>query len=208
MDLGHPLAIVTPTLDGDVLAVLAHADHAFTTGQLHRMLGAFSEDGIRKVLMRLAGQGIVRAERIGNAYSYRLNRDHLGAQPIIELANLRQTLLDRVEQEITIWLEPALYGAMFGSAARGDMHQESDVDLLLVRRDDADEDTWDSQVLALSARVTAWTGNDTRVLVLTESHVHEADGSEPVLESVRREGLTVAGSRAWLQKALSRRARR
>ena len=63
MDAQHPLAVVTPTRDGDVLAVLALVDEAFTTGQLHRTLSRFSEDGIRKVLARLRKQGIVLSER-------------------------------------------------------------------------------------------------------------------------------------------------
>lgn len=94
MDLGRPPATVTPTLDGDVLAVLVQAEATFTTGQLHRVLGKYSEDGIRKVLMRLRGQGIVLAERVGNAYAYRLNRGHLAAGPVIALARSRALLLE------------------------------------------------------------------------------------------------------------------
>ena len=59
MELSRPLATITPTLDGDVLAVLARHDVTFTTGQLHRVLNRHSEAGIRKVLVRLNGQGIV-----------------------------------------------------------------------------------------------------------------------------------------------------
>lgn len=68
--MGRPLAVVTPTLDGGVLAALARADEPFTTGQLHRILTGASEDGIRRVLRRLAGQGVVTAVRVGNAYTY------------------------------------------------------------------------------------------------------------------------------------------
>jgi len=70
MELNRPLATVTPTLDGDVLAVMAQNEVTFTTGQLHRVLDRYSEAGIRKVLVRLGGQGIVLSERVGNTYSY------------------------------------------------------------------------------------------------------------------------------------------
>jgi alkanesulfonate monooxygenase SsuD/methylene tetrahydromethanopterin reductase-like flavin-dependent oxidoreductase (luciferase family) len=86
VELNSPLATVTPTLDGDVLAVLAGSDGTFTTGQLHRVLGRHSEEGIRKVLQRLVRQGVVHAERVGNAFAYRFNRDHLAAEHIIEPA--------------------------------------------------------------------------------------------------------------------------
>ncbi|HEY8654658.1 MAG TPA: hypothetical protein VIL87_16440, partial [Dermatophilaceae bacterium] len=65
MDLAHPLAVVTPTLDGDILAVLALVDTAFTPRQLHGMLSQHSEDGIRRALRRLTSQGIVSDARAG-----------------------------------------------------------------------------------------------------------------------------------------------
>jgi hypothetical protein len=40
VDIGHPLATVTPTVDGDVLAVLAQNEATFTPGQLRRLLAA------------------------------------------------------------------------------------------------------------------------------------------------------------------------
>ncbi|WP_268874360.1 hypothetical protein [Tersicoccus phoenicis] len=37
MRVQTPLAVVTPTVDGDVLAVLARADSWFTVSGLHRL---------------------------------------------------------------------------------------------------------------------------------------------------------------------------
>jgi hypothetical protein len=205
MDLKRPLATVTPTLDGDVLAVLAQHETTFTTGQLHRVLGQYSEDGIRKVLVRLTGQGIVLANRVGNAYAYQLNREHLAAEPIIALARIRVTLLERLEGQLAGWHPAPVYAAVFGSAARGDMTADSDIDLLLIRPEDLDEDAWEERVTALAAQVTRWTGNDTRPLQFT---VSEVGNHEPVLRDVLRDGITVAGTRAWFLKAMKARAGR
>jgi hypothetical protein len=205
MDLARPLSVVTPTLDGDVLAVLALADTSFTPGQLHRILSRHSEDGVRRVLQRLTGQGVVSAERVGRAYTYRLNRGHLAAEPIAALARLRQTLLDRIEQSLARWDPKPVYGAIFGSAARGEMHPGSDIDLLLVRPDHCDRGQWDDLVNALTADISGWTGNDARVLEFSESEVRRAGTTEPVLADVRDHGLTTAGSAAWLARALRRR---
>jgi predicted transcriptional regulator len=204
MELNRPLATVTPTLDGDVLAVLAQHEVTFTTGQLHRVLNRYSEEGIRKVLRRLARQGVVHSERVGNAYSYRLNREHLAAGPIIELARLAHTLLQRLEHRLAGWAFPPTYAAVFGSAARGTMTEDSDLDLLLVRADDTPVDIWDEQVGELIADVTRWTGNDTRPLEYTVSELTAAR-AEPVLRDVQKEGLTVAGRRAWLGRHLRER---
>jgi predicted nucleotidyltransferase len=201
MELGHPLAVVTPTLDGDVLTLLAQQDASFTTGQLHRLLPSYSEEGIRKVLRRLSRQGIVDAERVGNAYSYRLNRDHLAAGPLIELAQLPRRLLQLLEERLASWSHRPRYAAIFGSAARGTMTPDSDLDLFLVRDDGTPADAWEAQVTELAADVSRWTGNDTRPLEYALSELSDAD-SDPVLHDVLRDGLTVAGSRAWFSRQL------
>jgi len=53
MQTQQPLAAITPTLDGDVLVVLARADAPFTAGVIQKLLGGRSYAGIRKVLDRL-----------------------------------------------------------------------------------------------------------------------------------------------------------
>lgn len=202
MELGRPLSTITPTLDGDVLAVLARSDSAFTTGQLHRILTRNSEEGIRKVLLRLVKQGVARSDKVGNAFTYRLNRDHLAAEHIIGLADLQDKLLKRIEDRLESWRTPPVYAALFGSSARGSMTADSDLDLLLIRPDHADDALWETQVNDLTAEVTRWTGNDTQPLEFTASEVAACGRDEPVLRAVLDEGLTVAGTRSWLSKQL------
>ncbi len=102
------------------------------------------------------------ADRIGNAYTYRLNRGHLAAEYVIGLANLMSALLARLTGELDAWDPKPACAAVFGSAARGTMTASSDIDLLLVRPDGADQDAWDEQTQALASRVTRWTGTDAR----------------------------------------------
>jgi predicted transcriptional regulator len=205
MELQRPLATVTPTLDGDVLAVLALHDAAFTTGQLHQMLTRHSESGIRKVLQRLVEQGVVLSDRVGNAFAYRLNHDHLAAAHILGLARLQETLLRRIEDRLASWAPPPTYAAVFGSAARGAMSPGSDLDLLLIRPNGVDSDTWEAQANDLAADVTHWIGNDTRILEFTAADLAARGRDEPVLRAVLDEGLTVAGTHAWLNKQLRKR---
>ncbi|MGE0218221.1 nucleotidyltransferase domain-containing protein [Mycolicibacterium sp.] len=197
MELNRPFATVTPTLDGDVLAVLAAHDGTFTTGQIHRVLNSFSEEGIRKVLARLVTQGVVLSERIGRTYAYRLNTAHLAAKPIVELARLFDTFLKRLEEELYEWQYRPVYAAVFGSAVHGTMNADSDVDLFLVRATGTPDDVWAQQVTELASTVTAWTGNDARVVEYTENELRSAR-NEPMVQDVLERGLTVAGSRVWL----------
>lgn len=203
MQVQRPLAVITPTLDGDVLTVLAGAEVSFTPGQVARLVPDASVEGIRKVLQRLSGTGVVSAERVGNAYTYQLNREHLAASAILQLASQRATLLTRLEQALDDWRVRPVYAALFGSAARGQMRPDSDIDVFVVRPDDADPDTWETQTGELAAAMTRWTGNDTRVLDMAEAEVRAgATGGDPVLRSIVDEGLSVAGRPTWLRTLL------
>lgn len=182
--------------------MLASNNAAFTAGQLHRVLGHHSVEGIRKALRRLAQQGVVRAGSVGATFAYSLNRDHIAADHIIGLARLGETFLKRLEDYLRSWEVPPVYAAVFGSAARGSMTVNSDLDLLLIRPDDVGHDIWETQVNDLVNRVATWLGNDVRPLELTPAQVLAHGHQEPVLQDVVQDGLTVAGSRGWLAAQL------
>jgi predicted nucleotidyltransferase len=204
MQTQHPLAVVTPTLDGDVLAVLAAADASYTVGSVQKVLGSRSYEGIHKVLTRLSIQGTVTSQRVGSVTSYRLNREHLAAPHIIALANLRAALMDRVRTHVEAWPTPPVWAALFGSAACGQMRPESDLDLFLV--DPAvDPERWETLVDQLAREATRWTGNDTRVLSMTEAEVRAgAMTRDPILQSLLDDALTISGEPMWLRRAVAR----
>jgi hypothetical protein len=210
MQLNKPFATVTPTLDGDVLAVLATADVAFTISQVQRILTTASGEGIRKVLTRLTAQGVVLHDQVGRTHTYRLNAEHLAAEPIRALAGLTTTFLNRLEGHLAGWGEMPKYAAVFGSAATGRMTCGSDIDLFLVRASppervdhDRNPDMWDGQVAELARAVTVWTGNDGHIVEYTEDDLRAAAiAGEPLLRDVATQGLTIAGTRSWLNKQL------
>ena len=125
MQLNKPFATVTPTLDGDVLGVLASADVAFTISQIQRILTTVSGEGIRKVLTRLTAQGVVLHDRVGRTNTYRLNTEHVAAEPIMVLSRLTSIFLQRLEAHLERWGRNLKYAAVFGSAATGRMTLES-----------------------------------------------------------------------------------
>ncbi len=210
MQLNRPFATVTPTLDGDVLGVLATSEVTFTITQIQRVLTTASGEGIRKVLTRLTAQGVVLHDQVGRTNTYRLNTEHLAAEPILALSRLTATFLNRLEAHLGGWGKALKYAAVFGSAATGRMTLGSDIDLFLVRASDPkpldrqeDPEIWEQQVSELARSVTAWTGNDGRVVEYTEDELRTAAAAgEPLLSEVARQGLTVAGTRAWLNRQL------
>jgi predicted nucleotidyltransferase len=203
MILNRPLQVVTPTVDGDVLSVLAGADAEFTPPQVRDLIQMHSVEGVRRALGRLVGQGIVIRERFGNAYAYRLNRDHVAAVHIVGLSRSGEEVIARMQHLISSWSVPCEYAALFGSASTGEMTEDSDIDVLIVRADEVDgefDEEWRDQLAEFETTATAWTGNDTRVLELPAGEVAGDPGVERVLREVACDGVTLAGPLSYLAR--------
>lgn len=201
MRLHKPFEAVTPTLDGDVLLVLARAEASFTGGQLARLIPDASPEGVRRAAQRLVRQGIVLMETVGRAHNYSLNREHLLAEPVLAIARARDTLAIRIRDHVAGWTETPEVVVLFGSAARGQMRPDSDIDLFIVG---AGAQLWDEQLTDLEQAVHRWTGNDVRVLVMAPQEVAAALGTEPVLEDITGEGRVLWGPAGWLRDRRTR----
>lgn len=204
MDFRHPLTVVTPTLDGDVLSVLAGADEEFSGRRLHQLVARGSENGIRRAAERLVEQGVVSSRPAGRANLYRLNRSHLAAPHIEGLAFLRAQLLEQARKLVSAWtILPGLV-MVFGSVARGEAGPLSDLDLLVIRPAQIPEDLdeWREQLNHLEKDLTKSTGNDARVLEYGEADLQD-EAVRGVIEEVRAEGIEVYGSRHVLRRLIS-----
>lgn len=193
MDFAHPFRLVSPTLDGDVLAVLAGAEEAFSGRRIHRLVGHGSEPGVRKAVERLVGQGIVLRSQAGKAKLYRLNREHVAAAGIEMLAATRSELMARLREVVSRWEVAPRAVVLFGSAARGEAGPDSDVDLLVIRDASVDEEApeWCEQLASLEGLATEWTGNDARVIELSEV---DLGVSIPLIDEAVRDGIDLFGS--------------
>lgn len=209
MNFRRPLQTVTPTLDGDVLTVLARADTEMSGREIQRMAGKGSHQGIRNAADRLTSEGILERRSAGNAHMYRLNRDHVAAPWIEQLANLLDEMIDRLRGTIAEWSEPPLMAMLFGSVAAGTATASSDIDLLVVRPAGCDPDgqPWSGQLADLEASARSWTGHDARILEFGEEELTHA-GAQPVLRDALRDGIELYGSRRTLRKAIGVRGTR
>lgn len=205
MDFRRPLRIVTPTLDADVLEVLAHADAEMSGREIQRLAGHGSPQGIRNAADRLTEQGIVVRRRAGGAHLYKLNRDHLAARPIEELADMPSLLTRRLRTMIEAnWKTRPVAVVLFGSAATGRATEGSDLDLLVVRPAGCDPDAapWQTQLAQLEEQARQWSGNDARIVEYGEEELVAGRPDELVLEALE-EGISLCGE----QQALLRQAR-
>lgn len=208
MDMSRPAATLVPSLDAEVLTVLAGTTRPLTGREVGRLVRRGSLSGVQKVLNRLTDHGLVSVQEAGPALLYVLNRDHLAAPLVEGLARLRTELFARIRKQLAAWRVRPLSAALFGSVARGDGDLSSDVDVFLVRPDDVDADDpqWREQVAELTAAITRWSGN---AVSMIEASAEEAramsERNEPVVGDLIRDAVPLAGES--ITDALSGRTR-
>jgi hypothetical protein len=185
-----------PKTDGQVLSVLAGTTRPLGGREVARLAGV-SQNGAWKALGRLVDQGIVVAQPAGGrSILYTLNRDHIAAEPIIALTRLRSILIERLKEHLGGWEVEPIHASIFGSAARADGDTESDIDVLVIRPQDVDEEDerWRSQIDSLAAAVHSWTGNHAGIAEISERELARLRREgPPVIENVNADGITLVG---------------
>lgn len=197
MRLARPFELITPTVDGDILSVLANATGPFSGRQVHRLAGLHSEAGIRKGLDRLVEQGIVLRRRVGNTNLHSLNRDHLAAESIISLARLRETAFAFMGSLLDSWDQPPVLAAVFGSSAREEEKPDSDIDVFFLRPDGASDESWQRSMSQFSNDVSRATGNDVRLLDMTWEELCNP-ANDVLRKQLGRDAVILRGKRSAL----------
>lgn len=186
MDVAQPIRSVIPSLDAVVLAALVGTTKPLTLSRVHRLAGRGSLSGVRRVLLRLVDVGLV--DQVPGGYA--LNREHVVAPAIAALAGLHGELASRLRRAVIEWGGDCALLGLFGSAARRDGDENSDIDVLLVS---AAEDAHDLADL-LASRIQRWTGNNAQVIAVTPDQLAEMRG--PPGESAK---LAVPGTERCLE---------
>lgn len=199
MLLHEPFSSVTPTVDGEVLFRLATLTTPVSLAELSRLIPERSYHGVRNCILRLVAQGIVTQIASGRTSLYQLNREHLAADPVIALARSRERLLERVHELVASWPEVPQFVVLFGSAARGEMSEASDLDFLVLFSGDSEECR--SQSLEqLATSIEAWTGNDAEVIDYAVDEVRDRGSEVELLRRVQEEGIFIVGDRLQFRR--------
>lgn len=194
MDVSKPIVSVIPSLDGPVLGALAGSSAPMTLTEVHRIAGRGSLAGVRRVLRRLVSVGLAHDVPGG----YLLNRDHLAAPAVELLAGLHGQLIARIREHLDGWPGDVVAAGIFGSAARRDGDENSDIDVLVV----SDSPGLAELVESLAERIHAWTGNHAQVIARTKADVKRLrDAGEPIVASWDRDLFVVVGDERALRTA-------
>lgn len=196
MHVGMPARSVLPTVDAPVLLALHGSTRALTGRRLAVLAGA-SHTAVNAILSRLTSAGIVVAEQQGAAVLYLGNRDHVAWPAIEALAGMRNAVLAAMTAELTSWDPAPVTALCFGSFARGDGDEHSDIDVLLVRPPGVDEldPDWDSQQTALRELVRRKTGNTCQILDLSPDRLlAHVDLEDALVRNWLHDGVLLTGT--------------
>lgn len=175
--------------------LLRYPAREFTVRELARAVGA-SHVGVGKALETLIAHGTVQRRRIGRAYAVRAAADSSMVRELGRLFRAEEAAPDRLKAAVRNWCgrrPEVLYAALYGSYARGEAGETSDVDILLVSRDPGS--TQDG-LAPLRRGIHRLLGRPLSPLVLSPAQAEERRDSE-LFADLRREGVVLYKRRGW-----------
>jgi DNA-binding transcriptional ArsR family regulator len=193
--MSEPASVVLPAGTAAVLRALAGVETAFTIRHVARVAGV-SPNRAHQVILRLAEHGLVLIDDLGGSRRCRLNREHLAAPAVINLVRLRAAMIELLQRQFSEWSVLPDQASLFGSAARGDGDTTSDLDILVVRPTDRDEDdpVWRNQLFESGARIRTATGNHVAWFDISRAELFQASQQgESLVDEWRRDAVRLVG---------------
>lgn len=168
MNLSRPLEDLLSKNSAMVIRRMAMVSGELT-GRRVAYLSGVPPVSAARVLSALVEVGLVQSRYLGQSRVYQLNRDHALWAGLDMLLNSAS----RVEAKITELCESfaprTTTIAIFGSFARGDAGPQSDIDIVLVSKDEADTDQRFDLTDALSAQLSTMTGNTVDIIDIVDA---------------------------------------
>jgi DNA-binding Lrp family transcriptional regulator len=195
VDYVHPISAVIPGAQGRILDVLVETTAELSVRTIARLAGVSAAQASR-VLPELVDLGIVERREVPPSSQFRLVRSNVAAQALIALSRSRQSVLDQIGATAAALATPPLSVIVFGSFARDEATADSDLDILVVRPDDLDEDNeaWTGSIDGWRDHVRAIAGNPVEILEVSRTEVGTKLGSRSTLwRDVSRDGVVVHG---------------
>jgi predicted nucleotidyltransferase len=187
MLFGEPFGGVIPGVRGAVLGALLRTDAPLTGRQVHALLSDdYSLWTVQGALKALTELGLVKTQTIGRAGVHTVNEDHVSVAPLRALLDPIALLTDTVRNAVGDEVKTVI---LFGSIARGEANNNSDVDLAVIAPPE-----WDGRT-DLEDAVRTRLGNDCDVLVFSlEDFTRLTGAGEPVVREILTDGVALLGS--------------
>jgi predicted nucleotidyltransferase/DNA-binding HxlR family transcriptional regulator len=153
-----------------ILRVLNRTHGQFTGREISRLVG-YSPTHTISTLRDLESEGLVWSQRAGKADLFSLNERSPAVQAVLDpMFEWEQGLFSDLAGMFEAALgDKLLEVRLFGSVARGEEHSDSDVDLLLVVRDDSDIESTEKEVASAAIEAGNRFGTQLVPFVVTAS---------------------------------------
>jgi predicted nucleotidyltransferase/DNA-binding HxlR family transcriptional regulator len=170
-----------------------------STSEIARRIG-MSQPAAAAALNALADYGIINSSGAGRARVHTLARQSEYVQQMIEpLFAAEDDLPERLVAHLRVCLEPlARSVVVFGSYARDEHEQSSDLDLVVVAEDHIETEALETGVLQCARDIRLLFGVGIAAIVYTPRDAAELKVRAPALFSeVDRDGIVVCGLAPW-----------
>jgi len=196
MDFVHAVEAVIPGTQGRVLSVLTETTAELNLRTVAR-LASVSPAQASRVLPGLVELGLVERREVPPSSLFRLNRHNVAARAVIELARSRDIAVERIGTAARDLPVSPTSVIIFGSFARREADRHSDIDVLIVRPDNVDEDdeTWAAGIEQWREQVRAITGNPVEVVEADRTEAAEKLArNRTVWRDISSDGVVVHGA--------------
>ncbi len=146
-------------------------------------------------LRDLEGAGVVQRRVVGRAHEWRLIQENALVGTLTGLYATERDLPLQLEQELTKSLKDlgVRRAVLFGSVARGEETDQSDIDLFIEVMSDSDRDAVEDQLTPLFLEIHRRFGLSLSPYVLTRRELAQPP-NPALIRSVAREGRVLVGS--------------
>ena len=162
-----------------ILRILYRTRGQFTGREISRLVG-YSPTHTISTLRYLESEGLVVSQRAGKADLFSLNERSSAVSAVLDpILEWEQGLLADLASIFKETLDKRLIEVrLFGSVARGEERHDSDVDLLLVVRDDSDIESTEEEVASAAIEAGNRFGVPVVPFVVTASEYDKKVGSK------------------------------
>ena len=196
MFFSEPFGGLLPGARGAVLSVLLRTGEPLTGRQVHGLVrDEHSLWSVQEALRVWVQLGIVETRSVGRATLHSLNAAHAAIAPLRVLADPVALLIAAIGEHVDPSVQAVI---LYGSIARGQAKQDSDIDLAVIATS-----TWDQRA-EMQDTVRSRLGNDCDVLAFTAARFRRLSASgEPVVADILRDGVALIGSMPRVRRGVA-----
>ncbi|THG34332.1 nucleotidyltransferase domain-containing protein [Glaciibacter flavus] len=195
MDLSHPEYAVLGEDRARILRRLFVLAEPASGRRIHQLSGVTSLRTTQRILDELVRTGMVEVQRLGSAFAYQANRDHVLWGPVEQVLAVPSLAEQQMAEILTETLgDKTTSTALYGSFARGDAREDSDVDILVVWNDHVAAGQKEDTLHAAAEAIRRLTGNETQLFAVSPAELNRLiENDAPLIESLRTDARRLTG---------------